>query len=78
MSLSDRVSNAAISPRQMRVALGWTVVLTAVLWGAATWLGWVQSVVFISHISMAALLIEVFLAWQNARVEVRQVDAEEG
>ena len=27
-----------------------------VLWGVASWLGWLESVAFVSHISMAALV----------------------
>lgn len=61
-----------MTPQKMRKILGWSVIGTGLLWGVATFIGWVESVAFISHVSMAALLLETFLAWQNARVEVKQ------
>ena len=48
--------------------------LSIVLWFVAGLLGWVNSPAFISHISMAALVLAAFGAWQSTRVEVNQDD----
>jgi integral membrane sensor domain MASE1 len=43
-----------------------------VLWAAATFLGWLSSVAFVSHISMLALVLAELSAYQSARVERNQ------
>lgn len=40
--------------------------------GMAFALGWLESVMFVSLMSMIALFLGSFSAWQAARVEVRQ------
>lgn len=42
------------------------------LWGFATYTGLVESVVFVSHVSMLALVLAVLAAWQGARGEQKQ------
>ena len=39
------------------------------LWALASGFGWVKSVVFVSHVSMLALVLAEFSAWQGARAE---------
>ena len=34
------------------------------LWGVATFTGWINSVAFVSHISMLALVISFIAAWR--------------
>lgn len=46
------------------------------LWIAATIFGWIYSVAFVSHISMVALVLGSFAAYQSARVEVKEDDKE--
>lgn len=42
------------------------------IWGAAYILGWLQSVTFVSHISMAALVLAEISSWQGSRTEEKQ------
>lgn len=42
------------------------------LWAAAWIFGWVQSVVFVSHVSMVALVLAEFSAWQASRTEQKE------
>lgn len=42
------------------------------LWGLASYMGWLSSVVFVSHISMAALVLAEISSWQGARTEAKQ------
>lgn len=39
------------------------------LWIAAGLFGWVKSVTFVSHLSVAALVLASFGGWQSARAE---------
>lgn len=39
------------------------------LWGTAMYLGWLKSVVFVSHLSVIALVLASASAWQGARAE---------
>lgn len=45
------------------------------IWIAAGIFGWLQSVTFVSHISMAALVLAEISSWQGSRTEQKQ-DAE--
>jgi len=45
------------------------VFLFIVLWIAAAIFGWLSSVVFVSHISMIALVYAAASAWQAAKAE---------
>jgi hypothetical protein len=42
------------------------------LWAAAWVFKWVESVVFVSHVSMVALVLAEVSAWQAARTEQKQ------
>lgn len=42
------------------------------LWAAAAIFGWVESVVFVSHVSMVALVLAEISAWQAARTEEKE------
>lgn len=48
------------------------LLFVSALWGAATVTGWVHSVVFISHVSMLALVLSCLGAIFASRVEVKQ------
>lgn len=43
-----------------------------IVWGIATLTGLVQSVVFVSHVSMLALVLAEFSAWQASRTEQKE------
>lgn len=45
------------------------------LWGVAAYFGWLNSVVFVSHVSMAALVLAEISSWQGARTEQKQDEA---
>lgn len=45
------------------------------IWITAGILGWLESVTFVSHISMAALVLAEISSWQGSRTEMKQ-DAE--
>lgn len=38
---------------------------SAILWGLATWFGWVNSVAFVAHMSMLALVAAFISAWRS-------------
>lgn len=42
------------------------------LWVSAGIFGWLSSVVFVSHVSMAALVLAEISSWQGARTEQKQ------
>lgn len=50
----------------------WGVIFFLGLWGAAAYFGWVTSIVFVSHISMIALVLAELSAWQAARTERKE------
>lgn len=45
------------------------VILFAIIWIAAAIFGWLSSVVFVSHMSMVALVYAAASAWQGAKAE---------
>lgn len=51
---------------------GWCIVGWALVWGVAHPLGWINSIAFISEVTMATALLTSFAAWCAARVEVKQ------
>jgi hypothetical protein len=59
-------------PQFLRSFHGYGVVVWIILWIIATIFGWIQSVSFVSHVSMAALVLGSWSSWQAARVEVKQ------
>ena len=52
--------------------------LSTVLWGVATWTGWVSSVKFISHISMATMIFTFIAAWRADVPTEEEPNTEEG
>lgn len=59
-------------PEFLRRVHGAMTVFWVLLWIAAWIFGWVASVIFVSHISMIALVLGSWSSWQAARVEVKQ------
>lgn len=48
------------------------VLFFLVLWAAAGIFGWLQSVTFVSHVSMVALVLAEVSSWQAARTEQKE------
>lgn len=59
-------------PVFMRRVNGWLTIFWVVLIPIAWATGWVNSAAFISYLSMIALVLGSWSAWQAARVEVAQ------
>jgi hypothetical protein len=59
-------------PVFMRKVNGWLTILWLAMIPLALATGWVKSVVFVSALSLWALVAGHWSAWQAARVEVRQ------
>ena len=59
-------------PNFLRAFHGWSTAFWLPFAGLAYVLGWLQSVIFVSLVSMLALFLGSFSAWQAARVEVKQ------
>lgn len=59
-------------PQFLRAFHGWCTLFWLPFTGLALLLGWLQSVVFVSLMSMVALFLGSFSSWQAARVEVKQ------
>lgn len=59
-------------------AVGWkrthgvAAVVFVCIWVLAVPTGWIHSVVFVSHMSMLALVYTAVSAWQSGRTEVKQ------
>lgn len=51
------------------------VVFFLLLWIVAMPTGWIHSVTFVSHVSMATAVFTCFAAWCSSRVEVKQEEA---
>lgn len=61
----------------MRRVNGWLTIFWIVMIPISIATGWVQSVVYVSALSLWALVSGHWSAWQAARVEVAQEDVEE-
>jgi hypothetical protein len=59
-------------PVFMRRANGWLTVFWIVMIPVSYFMGWLDSVVYVSALSLWALVSGHWAAWQAARVEVRQ------
>ena len=59
-------------PQFLRAFHGWCTLLWLPVTVLAYLAGWLQSVVFVSVMSMVALFLGSFSSWQAARVEVKQ------
>ena len=51
---------------------GIAVIIFIIIWILAVPFGWIQSVTFVSHMSMIALVYAAVSAWQAARVERKE------
>lgn len=65
-------------PRTLRTVHGLLVLAWIILWIVATYTNWIDSVRFVSHVSMLALVLGSLASWQAARVEVKQDQPTEG
>jgi hypothetical protein len=59
-------------PEVLRAFHGWCTLLWIPVTVLAFFLGWLESVTFVSLISMLALFLGSFSSWQAARTEVKQ------
>lgn len=59
-------------PKFMRKVNGWLTIFWIVMIPLALIMGWLESVVFVSALSLWALVSGHWSAWQAARVEVEQ------
>lgn len=60
-----------VSARGWRRLHGWATIVFFALWGVAVLTGWIDSVKFVSHVSMLALVYAGVSAWQSGRAEVK-------
>ena len=60
------------SPRFMQAVNGWLTIFWIVMIPISIWTHWVESVVYVSALSLWALVSGHWAAWQAARVEVKQ------
>lgn len=65
-----------LTGKRLKWIHGSAAVLFAVIWIAAALMGWLASVVFVSHMSMLALVYAGLSAWQGARTEEREENNE--
>jgi hypothetical protein len=63
-------------PVFMRRVNGWLAVFWLVMIPFSLWMGWLSSVIYVSALSLWALVSGHWSAWQAARVEVKQEDEE--
>lgn len=68
MSIKDTLG----SPKFLKAINGWGVVFWAILTPIAYFAGWLESVTFVSVLSIWALVLGHWGAWEAARVEVKQ------
>ena len=59
-------------PVFMRRVNGWLAIFWILMIPVSMWFGWLNSVVYVSALSLWALVSGHWSAWQAARVEVRQ------
>jgi hypothetical protein len=58
--------------KKLKYVHGGLVIFWILLWIVAAITGWIQSVAFVSHMSMAALVLGSASAWQAARTEEKE------
>jgi hypothetical protein len=64
-------------PKFMRRVNGWLTIFWIAMIPLSAFLGWLHSVVYVSALSLWALVSGHWAAWQAARVEVKQESAME-
>lgn len=65
------------SPVFMRRLNGWLAIFWVAMIPISMWRGWLDSVTYVSALSLWALVSGHWSAYQAARVEVRQVEDEQ-
>ena len=65
-------------PEFLRGFHGWCTAFWLPFTAVAYAVGWLSSVIFVSFVSMIALFLGSFSAWQAARVEAKQQEQLEG
>lgn len=65
-------------PVFMRRLNGWLTIFWTVMIPISVMTGWIYSVAYVSGLSLWALVSGHWSAWQAARVEVKQDEAENG
>jgi hypothetical protein len=65
------------SPYFLRAFHGWSTIFWVPFTVLAFFLGWLQSVTFVSLVSMVALFLGSFSSWQASRTEVAQDELSE-
>lgn len=63
-------------PVFMRRTNGWLAIFWILMIPVSMWFGWLDSVTYVSALSIWALVSGHWSAWQAARVEVRQEEIE--
>jgi hypothetical protein len=64
---APRISVPRISDRATARIMATLTLGLLLLWCVAAWQGWLKSVIFVSHLSMAALVLTTIVGWDNAR-----------
>jgi hypothetical protein len=64
-------------PKFMRATNGWLTIFWLVMIPLSVFTGWINSVAYVSALSLWALVSGHWSAWQAARVEVKQAEMEE-
>jgi hypothetical protein len=70
--IKSLLASIQADPVFMRRANGWLTVFWIVMIPVSFFMGWLDSVVYVSALSLWALVSGHWAAWQAARVEVRQ------
>ena len=69
---SMKIINWLNQPKVLEWIHGGLVIFWIILWISAAIFGWVSSVIFVSHLSLVALVLASLASWQAARGEVKQ------
>ena len=73
----DRIMTVISDAKFMQAFNGWAAVFFAVLIIPSLVFGWVNLVVYVSVLSIWALVASHWAGWQSARVEVKQQELEQ-
>jgi hypothetical protein len=65
-------------PVFMRRVNGWLTIVWFLMMPLSIWTGWIESIVFVSAVSIYANMTGHWAAWQASRVEVRQEEIADG
>lgn len=70
----SKVSELFDDPKVMRKITGALIIISIAEWIVAGFVGWVNSVAYVSHLSQLAITISLIPWWQGTKVEARQVE----